>query len=212
MHDKIAIIGLNGTLQSGKDTTAECLKVYAQKHNYEIQHVSFANPLKDCMIPVFGGDRRNYFGTNEDKDQEMVFWREKLGDNFKSYRSAIQWIGTELFREHVHPDFWVFATELRIRQYLAADGDEFTAKFRADRTIFVAADVRFDNEARFILDHGGIVAQILRADGVQVQTNGIANHKSEVGISPDLISNVYTCNLGDHMNVAAEIMGLIGKV
>lgn len=210
MSDLPPIIGLNGTLQSGKDTTAECLKTLAVQRGCEIQHVSFANPLKDCMIPVFGGERRNYFGTNADKDQAMDFWHERLGDNFKSYRSAIQWIGTELFREHVHPDFWVFATELRIRQYLAADGDGFTAAFRKKRTIFVAADVRFDNEARFILDHGGVVAQILRADGVQTQTNGLSNHKSEAGIAPDLISDTYTCALGDHTAVATKLLNLIG--
>lgn len=212
MGSNIAFIGLHGTLQSGKDTTAEALRAFAKSHNYEIEHVSFANPLKDCMLPVFGGERRNYYGTNDDKNEEMTFWQARLGKNFASYRSAIQWIGTELFREHVHPDFWVFATELRIRQYLAADGDQFTADFRSKRTIFVAADVRFDNEAKFILDHGGAVGHILRADGVKAETKGIEGHKSEAGISPDLVSQIYTCNIGDHDDVAADLMRRIGKV
>jgi hypothetical protein len=218
MDFPIAFIGLHGTLQSGKDLTAKALMAYAQKtskdnlFSYQIEHVSFANPLKDGMIAIFGGERRNYFGTNDDKNEAMTFWRDRLGDNFTSYRSAIQWIGTELFREKVHPDFWLFATELRIREYLAAEGDEFTASFRQKRTIFVAADVRFDNEAKFILDHGGVVAHILRADGVKAETKGIAGHKSEAGLSPEFVSKVYTCELGDHDNVAAELMKMIGKV
>lgn len=195
---KLNFIGLHGKMQSGKDTLAEHLRTGAE--GYRCITVSFALPLKKACQTLFGGEHNNYFGTNEDKDQATPFWEERLGENFRSYRSILQWVGTDLFRAHMHPDFWLYALE----KYL---WDELDAgRIVAPRDIIVCSDVRYDNEANFIQRLGGLVAHIKRADGKVAQTTGIAGHRSEAGLIPSSVNLEYTCTLADHANVAQELV------
>ena len=80
-------------------------------------------------------------------------------------REVLQWIGTELFRENMHKDFWVRATINRI------DSDKsFYDKFNGGEifhntfeNVYFVTDVRFPNEVEAIRSAGGIVIRIYRS-------------------------------------------------
>jgi hypothetical protein len=195
---KLNFIGLHGKMQSGKDTLATHLQRGAE--GYRCLPVSFALPLKKACQTLFGGGHNNYFGTNAEKDEATTFWEERLGENFRSYRSILQWVGTDLFRAHMHPDFWLYALE----KYLMDELD--AGRIVAPRDIIVCSDVRYDNEAHFIKRLGGLVAHIKRADGKVAETTGIAGHRSEAGLLPSSVDLEYTCTLEEHPRIALELV------
>jgi hypothetical protein len=195
---KLNFIGLHGKMQSGKDTLAEVIR--RESEGYRCLQVSFALAMKKAFQTLFGGEHANYFGTNADKDMASPFWEERLGEHFRSYRSILQWMGTDIFREHVHMDFWLFVLE----KYLMDELD--AGRIVAPRDIIVCSDVRYDNEAHFIKRLGGLVAHIKRADGKVAETTGIAGHRSEAGLSPSSVDLEYTCTLEEHPRIARELV------
>lgn len=164
---RMKLIGLTGSAGAGKDTIANAIVAkYPGAEKY-----SWALPLKQALNACFGW-------TMEKWDDRV--WKEKeilwLG---KSPRQLAQLLGTEWGREQVHPELWVM---LGLQRYKAHDPS----------TPFVIADVRFDNEARAIHRHGGVVIKIFRDDA-----EPIFAHKSENGVSPELID----FTLGNHGSI-----------
>ena len=172
---RLRLVGLHGRLQSGKDTFGRALADHARVH-----HISFANALKEACIAIFGGDRENYFGSDAEKNQIAEFWAVRLGDDWSTYRKIMQRTGTEVFRENVHWQIWVWATELRIIQ-LYQDGE------LKDDDVLLWADVRYDNEAYAIRKFGGVVLHVINTN--QPQTT--AAHSSEAGIDANFVNAVY---------------------
>jgi hypothetical protein len=101
----IAICGLQG---SGKDTIGSYLI-----NKYDFTKLSFAGILKDIVAILFGWDREMLEGaTKESRDwREGVdsWWSEKLQIPNLSPRYVLQYFGTDLFRNHFHPDIWVIS-------------------------------------------------------------------------------------------------------
>ena len=106
------IIGLCGLIGSGKNTAADYLM---EKHDFI--SVSFAETLKDAAACIFGWDREMLEGaTSEAREAREVkdeWWSERLGYEV-SPRSMLQFMGTEVMRDHLHSDIWSLATEKRI--------------------------------------------------------------------------------------------------
>jgi hypothetical protein len=84
-------------------------------------------------------------------------------------------LGTEWGRNTISNDIWVNLARHRIEE--------------SDHKIFIIDDVRFDNEAKMILDLGGEVWNLSR-DGV----GGQDGHISEAGISKELITKEVNLN------------------
>lgn len=153
------LIGINGRKGSGKSTLANAFKKHLYD-NYQRQAIvaSFAAPLKRVCYKLFGGHLDNYYGTDEQKSSPTPYWQEKLGyvldDNgkkisspgFGSYREIMQTIGTKLFRECLDKDFWLYVME-----------QHFNEAKKGFNSVFIIDDVRFDNEAQWIIDRGGFV-------------------------------------------------------
>ena len=141
------IIGLCGLIGSGKNTAAE----YLMKE-YGFISVSFAETLKDAAACIFGWDRDMLEGsTKEAREAREVkdkWWSERLGFDV-SPRYMLQFMGTEVMRDNLHPEIWALATEKRILDF---DGP-------AD---FVISDVRFPNEVDMIRRLYGRVWHIQR--------------------------------------------------
>lgn len=140
------IIGLVGFIGAGKNTVGDLLSI---KHGFHRE--SFSKPVKDIAALMFGWDRSLLEGDSEEsrKFREIPdqWWSEKLGQTF-SPRRALQLIGTECFREPVHPAIWVIAAEKRI-----------------DPTKdYVITDVRFPNEIEWIYKMGGHVIEIRKGE------------------------------------------------
>lgn len=159
------LIGLYGKARVGKDTAAEILAKRLQLFRY-----SFASPLKDMLTSVFG----NHFYTG---DRERI-----CPETGVSYRVMMQTLGTEWGRS-LNPDLWVNLVNKKWEEvkYQAEHADTYRAAFNAEPPKgMVLSDVRFDSEAKWIQDNGGIVIEILRSDVAKI--NGVEGHASELGL------------------------------
>src|SRR6056300_1741255 len=99
------IIGLIGSIGSGKDTVANMLlEGNAVKE-------SFAAPLKDLLSTVFGWERHLLEGdtaeSREFRETPDMFWSRKTGIPNFTPRLALQLVGTDVMREHFHKDVWL---------------------------------------------------------------------------------------------------------
>ncbi len=136
----IKVIGIMGAAGSGKDTVAGVLV-----ENHGFKKLSFAKTLKDIASVAFNWDRSLLEGDTP----ESRVWRETL-DPFWGVtpRSALQKIGTEMFRENISPDFWI----KRMHQDVMSS-----------ECPVVISDCRFENEAAFIQSlPGGVVIYVQR--------------------------------------------------
>lgn len=134
------IIGITGAIGSGKDTIAD----YLVKH-HGFTRLSFAGKVKDVAAIVFGWDRTLLEGLTK----ESRAWREEVDPYWGlSPRTALQRIGTEMFRTHIHPETWIKA----VRRQIEA----------APLGNYVITDCRFENEVGAVLDMGGQVWSVSR--------------------------------------------------
>ncbi len=158
-HIKPVLIGLTGPMGGGKSTVASHL---VREHGF--MEYSFAAPLKDMICSMLGITEVK---LEELKRSELPILPERNGQQFPTMRRALQTIGTEWGRQHIHPELWLALADLRI----AAMGEWL----HTDR--IVISDVRFENEAEFIRQKGGVIIHI------QPRTRGTNTHASESGLS-----------------------------
>jgi hypothetical protein len=150
------IIGLCGLIGSGKGTVSEHLM---RKHDFI--GVSFAEALKDAAACIFGWDRDMLEGSLNDsryvREQPDEWWSERLGFE-TSPRSMLQFMGTEVMRNNLHPEIWVLATENRMFN-MEKMFFELNVGKKPD---FVISDVRFPNEIAMIRRNGGKIWHVQR--------------------------------------------------
>lgn len=152
------IVGFTGLKRSGKDTCAEYL---VKKYGYDCY--SFAKPLKDMIAVLLNCVDGNDIYYTELHKEEVI-----PGIN-ASYRKLTQTIGTEWGRHIIDDNIWV--------NMLAAN-----TEYVQD---VVISDVRFDNEAKWIKNNGGIIIKVTRP----VLKGSKDNHPSEQGIDESYIDH-----------------------
>ena len=139
------IIGLCGFKSSGKDTIAEYLV-----QEYGFKKLSFAGAIKDMLSILFGWSRDKLEGlTKEDREwREEIdpIWSKLLDMPLLSPRYAMQYLATELFRNHFHPDIWLKVVENQLNKY----------------ENIVISDCRFTNEINMIQKYGGKIIHVHR--------------------------------------------------
>ena len=126
------IISLSGPIGSGKDSVAAML---VQRHGFK--HVAFAGALKDACAEVFGWDRQMLEGGTDEaraiRGKVDPYWDAVLDLGFSiTPRAMLQFMGTEVFRQHVDPNIWVHSLMRRLHD------------LKLDR--IVITDARFLNE------------------------------------------------------------------
>ena len=145
------LIGLIGKAGVGKDTAADFLSLDHQYSKY-----AFAEPLYAMVNALI----TPHPGAWQDRK-----WKESpipwIG---KSPRQLLQTLGTEWGREMIHPDLWTNAAGRRLRAVM-----DFGMA-----TGMVVSDVRFHNEADWILENGGVLVEITRPN-----VQGVQPHISE---------------------------------
>lgn len=157
------LIGLAGAAGSGKDTVAEMILDQVAG-----VRMAFADPLKRAAREIFGLTDEQM--TKRDlKEQVIPYWG-------LSPRQILQRLGTECIREQFGRDTWLKRASLSLAMVEAN---------RPRPSVVVFADVRFQEEARWIQQHGGIVVQIHRP-GVQ----SVAGHSSEQGVPNELLDSL----------------------
>lgn len=154
------LVAIAGKARVGKDTVGKYLA-----DNYNFEHFYFARPLKQ-MLEHGLGLREADFQTTEEKERVIP----ELG---RSYRHCAQTIGTDWGRNMVHPDLWVRVVKMRWDRMAAETGG--TARL-------VLTDCRFDNEARWVREAGGVVIHIQGAGQFGMSDSAKA-HVSEAGVT-----------------------------
>jgi len=143
------IIGICGLIGSGKGTVADILE---EHHCFD--KVSFADTLKNAAATIFRWDRAMLEGdtkeSREKREQVDEWWAERLGIPDFSPRYLLQYMGTEVMRNNLHPDIWVLSLERKIIE--CGPGD------------YVVPDVRFPNEIRMIKRNGGKIWHVQRGE------------------------------------------------
>ena len=138
----IAICGFQG---AGKDTIADYL---IKHHNFT--KLSFAGAVKDIAAIVFGWDREMLEGSTPEsrKQREIVdeWWAEKLQIPNLSPRYALQFFGTDLFRNCFHQDIWLRIVERKLNAYPNV----------------VITDCRFPNEIQLVRSYGAKLINVQR--------------------------------------------------
>ncbi len=152
------LIGLTGPARCGKSTVASILE------GAGFVSYAFADPIKDglaAMLHGLGDEVAEHLEDHDHKETEI----DGLG---VSPRYLMQTLGTEWGRERVRADLWVLTLAARIARDRRAD-------WIPDICI---ADVRFANEAKWVLSQpGGEVWRLVRP-GFE---NRVRPHESEAG-------------------------------
>jgi hypothetical protein len=208
----VQVIGILGFKGSGKDTAGEYL---VREHGFVVE--SFANPLKDLIAAVFGWDRALLEGNTTDsrawRESPDEWWEAKLDwNNSKgSYlgrftpRVAMQYIGTDILRNHFDDSLWIKSLEYRLQ----------------GRDKVVITDCRFPNECKLIRQQGGALFRVKR--GPEPVWYDVAVHAA-MGI-PDAIKHMagefnnihisewaWLCEQVDTIENDGTIADLYGKV
>jgi hypothetical protein len=148
-------IGLTGPARTGKTTTAQHLVL---EHGFECY--AFADPIRDALMSMFQLEPGDFEG---EKKEQPIAW---LG---RSPRQLMQLLGTEWGRHMISANLWLDLTQQRL---------EASASGTWETPNFVISDVRFENEADFIRQHGGVIVHLQRSDAPKVNP-----HASEAGVS-----------------------------
>ena len=169
------IIGISGTLGSGKGTFAE---LFAELSQTFVEKHAFADKVREVTETLTGYKRKivnqagqpffntiyNY--TQDDKNFFLPSWNKTVGE-------CLQKIGTEALRENFDYDVWV-------KCLFETVGKECLEKGH----ILCIDDVRFPNEADYVISQGGIVVR-LEGDPLDIRKNSKRdlNHISETALN-----------------------------
>lgn len=173
MPKVIPVIGITGRARSGKDTVRNF--IIAARGGYAY---SFADPLRAMLKPL-GIDMDDPYWANR-KDEVIP----ALG---ASPRKLLQTLGTEWGRALINDNLWVLLAQQRLLN---------------NGLGMVVADVRFENEAAWVRNVGGLLVHVLRPDATQVRA-----HASEAGVviqDSDVVIN----NTGDLATLQAFVRNL----
>jgi len=182
---KELLIGLVGLKQSGKSTTAETL---ISGHSFA--RIKFAGALK-AMVTTFLTQLQ--YDTPDIEDMiEGARKEEIIPEIGVSTRHLMQTLGHEWGRLQVAEDVWLTVIQEKIN-------------FAPEGFHLVIDDCRYQNEADFIRDNGGIIIRVERDE----VTNSEDLHPSEqemLNIPVDYVlkNNGDIADLVDNINVLME--------
>lgn len=209
------LIGLYGRAGSGKDTAFSYINEWAVDHYMHAIRRGFADMLKLSAYRLFNPD-----GTM----REALAWSDEMKTNGSLLvrcegeppcaidgRTFFQRYGTESHRDIFGYDFWVdrllplgYATPVIPKWWDSfIEIIDYNSSVAAD--IAVITDVRFENEALRIKQHGGEIWEIVRP----VAASG-DSHPSESGLSADLVDHTIN-NDGTLDDFAEQIKALIER-
>jgi len=169
------VILLTGKAQSGKDTSCDYIICKLTENGRVARKYSFADPLKEFLMKVFGCTYNQMYGSNADKDTftkirwenlpKLPEWYAEVSPKglFLTARQLMQYFGTEIIRT-MYESAWVQATIQKIQ-------DE-----SVDYAII--CDCRFPNEIELLIEKFGGQTTIIRLERNHLK----GRHKSEIAL------------------------------
>ena len=174
------LVGLCGAAGAGKDSVAKILVEYSSQ---PFVKGSFAQPLYQCVSAITG--------MPISKLQDRAFKEQVIPWLGKSPRQLLQSLGTEWGRDMVDPEIWI-----RIAM-------DWAGQHTSNGWNVVITDVRFQNEAKAVLNAGGEVWRVQRPTGPRLDGDA-ASHSSEAGIDDRFVSRVID-NSGSLDDLRAQV-------
>lgn len=175
------LVGITGPARAGKDTLGSGLALIAG-----FTPLSFAEPIRTFVASLIGLSVAEMGPVKE-------IPHPALGG--KTPRFAMQTLGTEWGRDMIDPDLWIKATMAQVDC------------LRKSYNPVVITDVRFDSEARAIVDAGGRNIRLSRPKaGLSRQA---AAHASEAGVTDALVS-AQLCNDATPADLIDKAMAELG--
>lgn len=169
----ITLVGLAGRKGSGKSTFAKAL---GKDFAFHIP-MAFADPLRSVALTIFGSEYR----THEEKSAVDCFWSERLGEDWNTGRKILQRLGSEVFRDGVHKNIWIWAMERRLMALLARLHKDHP------KPIVTIDDVRYANELEMVRNLGGRLVKLVNPNSPP----NVDSHPSEAGLPDELFDHVY---------------------
>jgi hypothetical protein len=165
------LIGLCGYAQSGKNTTANILTELAG-----FKQVGFADAIRSMALGI------NPVVSWGHYTREPIYYADVLRDfgyegakrEFPELRRFLQRLGTEGMREHFGPYVWVNLTAARIATIIGP---------------VVVTDVRFDNEAQYIRNAGGVLWRIRRPGVTSVNAHESDRYADKFEVSEEITAS-----------------------
>jgi hypothetical protein len=191
------LIGLNGRLKAGKDTTFLIIKEVLKEKNdpTPVIQVSFAEKLKASAAASLGIDRMMMEDLKAREDLYMGLLTAEPGilltGPHLNMREYLQRYGTEAHRDIFGENFWV-------DQALPADLDHSTG-------LYVVTDMRFPNEIQRVKDLGGVTVKVVR----DVETSH-GDHPSEQNVDDQI--DYFLNNTGTLEDLRTRVIGMLMDV
>lgn len=151
------IIGLTGLAGAGKDTVRAILE-----HDHGYIGFGFADPIRNMLRTLLSDN-----GISEQWMDERTLKEHPIPELGKSYRELAQTLGTEWGRAYLGADFWLRIAEAYLHDITSQTYGPLH---------FVVSDVRFQNEADWVRQRGGVIWRVDRPG-----TAGVREHVSEQG-------------------------------
>ena len=203
----MSILAISGKKQSGKNTIA---KIINQLTNNKYEEKCFADKLKDIICLLIGCYRdqlENESFKSKELGEEWWYWyMEREGGyspiildyltttkkELKSYeglelikptpRFLLQFIGTNLFRNQLHPEIWVNSLMAEYKSKLSSNNpvDDLDWEPRFIYPNWIITDTRFENELEAVKKKGGITIRVNRPCNI---CGGSGYHKMSCPVS-----------------------------
>lgn len=140
------IIAIHAPIGGGKDTVGSYMEEYLTKAGYTCVFKKFASPIKEMMGEILNLHVSKFEerGFKEAPIQFIVNGQ----DHFITPRFMMQTIGA--YMRSVNPDIWANAIFNEIAKETKKD----------DKKVFIITDLRYPNEANFVLREGGWTVKI----------------------------------------------------
>ena len=195
------LIAISGKKQSGKNAIA---KIINQLTNNKYEEKCFADKLKDIVCLLIGCTREQLEDEefkNTELEEEWWYWKldreggystillpycESTGtENFElikpTPRFLLQFIGTDLLRNQLHPEIWVnsLMSDYQPKLIPYVDKDNYplnSSGTKYEYPNWIITDLRFPNELEAVKKRKGITIRVNRD---YVLTDGPENPKKQ---------------------------------
>lgn len=206
----IKIIGVSGKIGVGKDEVCKIIQKVTGKESPSLPNnialklkedfdifdsewriKKFASTLKKIVSLLTGCseyDLEDQDFKNRELPEEWRVYNELGYPSIYTYRSALQIIGTNLFRDQFHENTWVNALLSNIQ----------------DHEKVLISDCRFENEAKAIKNKGGIVVRVERPSIASTST-----HPSETALDNYTEFDYKIVNDGSIIELKAKVIEML---